>query len=353
MCYAKPGPRCSGHSLTRWEAASDVAARTGTLDDRMAALVAEDTFDTTPKGQQRLKDMIAHPSTTKLRQVGLEGRLQAAQERRRQQAAAYRDITGKSARADTLGLGDQDTLPPYAPSPAAALADTPEARADTLKDTFRRLVAKDWDAAGGNAQTYMESRSARYTDVNNAIYSSAGTPEERTAAAQEMCDAMNIASRERSEETGMLEISEVDAWHGRVELHTQTFVRLDNAKGVYVDYFDNVRVQTDRPLTAEETGRLAQLTGYAATESMGRGEGMGLPRSDSDRSIILSADVTKYPGGHHVGDFPKKLQEVVRDGSPLRTTNRAGEGTKGTRLVDGIADVKVTLWSDAVNYSTF
>ena len=111
MCYAKPGPRCSGHSLTRWKTALDVAARTGTLDDRMAALVAEDTFDTTPKGQQRLKDMIVHPSTNPDRRAGLEGRLQAAQERRRQQAAAYRDITGKTARADTLGLGDQDTLP--------------------------------------------------------------------------------------------------------------------------------------------------------------------------------------------------------------------------------------------------
>ena len=270
MCYAKPGPRCSGHSLTRLAAAVAKADLSGTLSDRAAALIAEDVYDTTPKGQARLAAMAEDPACTQTQRIGLEARIAAAKARRKSQAAAYKEIVGKPARADSAGAGDQDDLPDAVP-PA------PPADPNVYEHT---ITFRDYD--------------------------------------------------------------------GAEQPYTRKFAKVNEDEGVHIDYFDNVRVQADRPLTEAESTRLAQLTGYAASATMGRGEGMGDPERDTDSSVILSADVTKYPGRRNVGEFPDRLREYVRDGSPLRKTDRSGPGTKGTRLVEGIPDIEITLWADSV-----
>ena len=282
MCKPKPGPRCSGHSLTKFEAAVERAHRTGSPADRSAALVAEDEFDTTPAGQARLSAIAKDPLTPPAHRVGYQARLAAAAARRRGQVAAYKEITGKTVRGDGPGDGDQETL-------GRAVPGVPVQR---------------------KAQGRVPAVPAPDPDVY-----------EFTAS-----------------------------WPGRDGLYSRTtrFRRIDPEAGVHLDYFDSIRVQADRPLTKDESERLAQLTGYAAVQTMGQGEGFGDPTRDTDSSIVLGADVTKFAGRKSVGDFPDQLLQTVSEGTPVRKTDRAGTGTKGTRLVEGIPGVKLTLWADSV-----
>lgn len=45
-------------------------------------------------------------------------------------------------------------------------------------------------------------------------------------------------------------------------------------------------------------------------------------------------------------EFQAQLGQLVNDGSPVRRTNRAGADTKGTRLIDGIPGLQVTVYYD-------
>lgn len=39
-----------------------------------------------------------------------------------------------------------------------------------------------------------------------------------------------------------------------------------------------------------------------------------------------------------------KAREFIRDGTPIRTTNKAGAGMQGTRLVEGLGAVSLSLY---------
>lgn len=119
--------------------------------------------------------------------------------------------------------------------------------------------------------------------------------------------------------------------------------------GVSPDVPSAMRFEADRPLTDEETQRLAQLIGYKYS-TLGRGEPMGDPERDSARSFIMGADTTKGRVYSHLDDFEDNLEEFLNEGSPVRKTNRAGAGTKGTRLVEGFGDptLKIEVYYDSV-----
>jgi hypothetical protein len=90
----------------------------------------------------------------------------------------------------------------------------------------------------------------------------------------------------------------------------------------------------DRPISDDEMQHLAQLAGYAYSSTV-HGEPLGEPNRLSDYAFMLEADTTKgSPGG--VGDFIEQYPTMVGDGSPVRKTDRAGAGTQGTRLVEGM-----------------
>lgn len=107
--------------------------------------------------------------------------------------------------------------------------------------------------------------------------------------------------------------------------------------GVWPDWPYAMRFQADRPLTAAEVAHCAQLIGYTYRSEV-RGESIGHPQRDSPYSFVIYADTTKTRSddiGAALERFEGNLPDLLRDGSPVRTTDRSGPGTKGTRLVDG------------------
>lgn len=111
-----------------------------------------------------------------------------------------------------------------------------------------------------------------------------------------------------------------------------------------------LRFQADRPLTDAEVTRFAQIVGYAWASKV-RGESLLQPVRDGEASFYLFADSTKSRRddlGLAMQEFENTLSTYVYEGSPIRTTNRAGTGTKGTRLVEPIPGIHFVLYYDDV-----
>lgn len=110
-----------------------------------------------------------------------------------------------------------------------------------------------------------------------------------------------------------------------------------------------IRLQADRELTDDEIHHIAGLTGYSYATA-GRGEGISSPERDSARSFIIGADTTKGRVYRNLDVFEDNLDTFIREGSPVRKTDRSGPGTKGTRLVEGLGDKapKIELYYDNI-----
>lgn len=109
-----------------------------------------------------------------------------------------------------------------------------------------------------------------------------------------------------------------------------------------------MRIQANRPLD-DEMRVMAGLVGYAYRSTVA-GESIGQPMRDSPYSFVVSSDTTKTSRddlGMALEEFEEALPGMIKDGSPIRKTNRAGAGTQGTRLVDGLGpDLKFELYYD-------
>jgi hypothetical protein len=115
--------------------------------------------------------------------------------------------------------------------------------------------------------------------------------------------------------------------------------------GVAPDEPGGFRIQANRPLTETEKLKMAGLIGYAYQAHV-RGEGLSMPESDSPYSFIVGTDTTKSQSddlGEALQRFEESLEDMVRDGSPVRSTNRSGPGTAGTRLVEGFNEPDLTF----------
>lgn len=111
------------------------------------------------------------------------------------------------------------------------------------------------------------------------------------------------------------------------------------------DYPDGMRIQASRPLTDAEVQKVAQLTGYQHRATL-NGEGLSDPERCGKAAVLVSTDNTKSAGRKSMFDeFEEGLEPTLQEGSPIRKTDRAGEGTKGTRLIEGFGDdVTFTLY---------
>ncbi|HZO89489.1 MAG TPA: hypothetical protein VFB38_14270 [Chthonomonadaceae bacterium] len=115
--------------------------------------------------------------------------------------------------------------------------------------------------------------------------------------------------------------------------------------------FYAVRVVCDRRLDAEEVSRLSGCLGYALRCTLA-GEDLTDPTvfSLSDGATTFTVldfgyDATKSrrsdPDFQGAFDLAR---EMIVSGTPIRTTNRAGWGTRGTRLVDGIGPIRLLFY---------
>ena len=118
--------------------------------------------------------------------------------------------------------------------------------------------------------------------------------------------------------------------------------------------FSEIRVLVDRQLKEEETSRLSGCLGYALRQSL-TGEDLSEPSvfllsdSPADKRQVTVLEYT-YDSTKSRRDDPDYAlafdlaQEYIFAGTPVRSSNRAGAGTKGTRLVEGITPCHLSFF---------
>ncbi len=108
--------------------------------------------------------------------------------------------------------------------------------------------------------------------------------------------------------------------------------------------FTAIRATFDRTLTAAEQVGASAAIGYALRIYVGGGE-LPLPVvTESGR--VLTFEYDSSDRRRTSPDYAECFAEAARfiqEGSPVRCSNRAGVGTKGTRLAEGIGKVGVTF----------
>lgn len=135
----------------------------------------------------------------------------------------------------------------------------------------------------------------------------------------------------------------VDVVEDEVIYNGVKYTKLDEDNVISEPYA--IRVQLGKELSEEEAQKVAQLFGYAYAKTGGeRGNEF---EQDSPNSIIVYADTTKVSSYERVDRFIEELPEFLKEGSPVRKTDKAGPGTKGTRLLEGFDDLGyVELYAD-------
>ena len=122
--------------------------------------------------------------------------------------------------------------------------------------------------------------------------------------------------------------------------------------GTYACWPDAIRVEVGRPVTNEEMRRLAGIVGYTQRSVLRGREGISGPFRDGPNSFYVLQDATKTASddyGHALAEFEDVLPSRLAEGTPVRKTDRAGAGTSGTRLVNGVPDLGgVSIWYDDV-----
>ncbi len=106
-----------------------------------------------------------------------------------------------------------------------------------------------------------------------------------------------------------------------------------------------IRLQANRPLTDDEARHVAGAMGYAYRATVA-GEPLGMPERDTPYSFVVSADTTKSPRddlGMALEAFEDMMPTMIDEGSSVRKTDRAGAGTKGTRLIEGMREPGLTF----------
>ncbi|WP_394794901.1 hypothetical protein [Armatimonas sp.] len=111
-----------------------------------------------------------------------------------------------------------------------------------------------------------------------------------------------------------------------------------------------IRAEFDALLTDTQVYQAAGCIGYALRQTL-HGESLSEPekakRTGDGRTIVrFSYDSTKSQSDDPDDQSAFEIAgQYVREGSPLRTTNRAGANTAGTRLCEGLgANISAKFW---------
>ena len=133
-----------------------------------------------------------------------------------------------------------------------------------------------------------------------------------------------------------------------VEHEGVEYRRLSAKEGTFPDAPYSFRLQFGKELTPQQAQHIGALFGYGYSTT--GGEGSGPAEQDQPNSVVISADTTKGRAYKRLDDFLEKIPELINDGSPVRKTDRAGEGTKGTRLVKGMGDLGyIEIYADSIS----
>lgn len=309
MCYAKPGPRC----------ASSIMGTMARADEKISALEEEregiinsisDFYRTSiPASERRAKV------------AKLESRLEVIDAEQRTEEGILR-YAQREYWETSRGQSELE-------SSILTLE---------LEGRFREAeaVSKQKEAAADRREARMAAYHRKYD--NKKAPKSSHDNEPRGAAPKNEPKPV--------EEAAAFDPKRVD---NEVTVEGQKFYR--RRDGVYPDTPYAIRIQANRELSPDEVKRLAGLTGYAYRSTVA-GERLGDPVQDQPNSFVVYADITKSARddlGLALSDFEDQLPDITREGTPVRTTDRKGPGTKGTRLVDGLGDdLDVEIYYDSV-----
>jgi hypothetical protein len=114
---------------------------------------------------------------------------------------------------------------------------------------------------------------------------------------------------------------------------------VDDPDAFLSDFYE-VRVTFDRELSADEISRASGALGYALRATLA-GESLSDPTvalCEDHRTVLeYGYDATKSQRDDPDFDAAFLLaHRYIEEGTPVRKTDRAGKGTQGTRLVEGI-----------------
>jgi hypothetical protein len=120
-----------------------------------------------------------------------------------------------------------------------------------------------------------------------------------------------------------------------------------NVKESAGEDFSEIMLVIEPPLTQDEISRASGCLGYALREVLA-GEDLSDPQVGASHSrvkLTFYYDSTKSrrDDPDHFAAF-EKAARYISEGTPVRTTNRAGAGTKGTRLVEGIGPRQIDIF---------
>ena len=111
--------------------------------------------------------------------------------------------------------------------------------------------------------------------------------------------------------------------------------------------FQQIRATFGRELTDDELSRASGAIGYSlriyvAGEELGDPQLVSAPGAPT--VALYAYDATKARRSDpNIAEALKVAIGYIADGSPVRRSDRAGIGTRGTRLVQGIGPVAVTF----------
>lgn len=121
--------------------------------------------------------------------------------------------------------------------------------------------------------------------------------------------------------------------------------------------FIALRVLCDRRLDDAQVSRLAGCLGYALQAVLNGPElsapvvarveppaGSGIRAAFTLAEFAYDARLSGRTAPDYAEAFAK-AREYVQNGTPVRTTNKAGDGTQGTRLVEGLGTVNLSFYA--------
>jgi hypothetical protein len=116
--------------------------------------------------------------------------------------------------------------------------------------------------------------------------------------------------------------------------------RSANDPDAFLGDFYEVRVTFDRELTGDEINRASGALGYALRATLA-GESLSDPTVAlcEDHRTVLEYGYDSTKSQRDDPDFDAAFllaHRYIEEGTPVRKTDRAGQGTQGTRLVEGI-----------------
>lgn len=126
-------------------------------------------------------------------------------------------------------------------------------------------------------------------------------------------------------------------------------------KDVFARRPEHLRIQVVRPLDEAE---MEKLQGILKAHFRAKTHNGSLMNFTADSPSSFTAELSfgaiqQEDLDAKIHEFESSLRSTVEEGTPVRTTNKSGAGTKGTRKFDGFQEnLKVQLYYDSVVKTT-